>query len=181
VECAGLANQPTPPVGLHRITGQITLDYTSSRGDHAHAVFELVILEEMGGSLAFASGSTGKVDWTLAEPWEGCPAAGSSTATIGTLIGETVSPLSEPNPGTIGLPMLRDADMEIFGLGMPGFQKGFGNHQVMCLFPSVALRCGYTSFIGKLVHANPYEWSFSCSAAEQDEFWSTGGRLLATW
>lgn len=180
-DCAGLANQPTPRAGLHRITGQITLDYTSRRGDHARAVFELVILEGITGTLAFGPGSKGKVDWTLTEPWEGCPAAGSSSVTIGTMNNEVVHELSEPDPGTTGLPLRRGADLAILGLSVPIFQKGTGLRDVGCMFPEVSLNCGYGSFTGKLVHANPSEWSFSCSSNEQDEFWSTGGRLIATW
>ncbi|MDP2350829.1 MAG: hypothetical protein Q8M74_06695, partial [Chloroflexota bacterium] len=66
--CAGLTFQPTPRPGLHRITGQITMDVTERGGNYAHAVFELVTLEDEGGSRVFGPGSKGKVDRTLADP-----------------------------------------------------------------------------------------------------------------
>ena len=175
--CFPLPNRPTPPTGIHRITGQIALDYSSERGDHARAVFELSIIE----TVAIGPGSKAKVDWTLGEPWEGCPAAGSWSGTIGTMSNEQVDPQSEQNPDVTGLPMAHASDLEISGLGVPLFQKGTGLRGVACMFPSLGLSCGYTSFVGKLVHDNPYEWSFSCSSDSQGKFWSTGGRLLASW
>ena len=179
-DCAGIANAPTPRGVLHRITGQLTLDHVSDRGDRAHAVFDLIIVEDVGAALVFASGSHAKVDWTLAKPWEGCPTAGSSTVTIGSLSNEVVSRLSDPSPGALGLPIRRGGDLELSGLAIPGFQRGTGDHGVMCLFPALSLTCGPVAFTGKLIHANPAEWTFSCSSGEQGEFWSTDGRLLAT-
>jgi hypothetical protein len=94
---------------------------------------------------------------------------------------EVVHELSEPNPDAIGLPIRRGADLEIFGLSLPGWQDGTGDHEVMCLFPRLDLSCGTTAFTGRLVHDNPSEWSFSCSSNAGDEFTSVGGRLIATW
>jgi hypothetical protein len=94
---------------------------------------------------------------------------------------EVVHELSEPDPDSTGVPIFHQAELELFGVSVPLFQKGTGTRDVACMFPSASLSCGYGSFAGKLVHSDPYEWSFSCSAEEQDEFWSTGGRLIATW
>ena len=169
-ECAALTNRPTPKAGLHRITGQITLDETEPRtGSRSHAVFDLVIIEDEGGSLVFAPGSTGKVDWTLAPAvvWEGCPSTASSKITIGTMNNEVIHALSEPNPDTTALPIWRGGDLEIFGLGFPATQRGTGLGGVACMFAGPGLTCGYAPAVGRLVHDNPYEWSFSCSS-DQD-------------
>lgn len=180
-ECAGLTNQPTPRAGVRRITGQVTMDYTDPlRGDHARAIFEFAIVEDETGLLVFGPGSRGKVDWTLAEPWEGCPASASSSATIGSMNNQVLSPMSEPNPDTTGLVLLHDADL-LLKLSIPGFQKGTGIGGVTCDFPRTDLGCGYSPFMGKLVHDNPYEWSFACSSQDGGGFWSTEGRLIATW
>ncbi|HYO41729.1 MAG TPA: hypothetical protein VES19_00900 [Candidatus Limnocylindrales bacterium] len=185
--CAGLQPAPTDQAGNHRITGQITLDATTpGLGDHAHVVFDLSIVETVAigpgfvGSLVFGPGSRAKVDWTLTKPLEGCPSDGTWTGTLGTMSNEQVDRQSQQNPDAIGLPTTRDGDLEI-NLALPLFKRGTGRYGLDCMFPSVSLACGYTPIRGRLVHANPYEWSFSCSSEEQGGFWSAGGRLLANW
>ena len=180
-ECAGLMPRPTPQAGIHRITGQVTLDITERGGNHAHAVFEFFILEDVTGSLVFGPGSRGKADWTLAVASEGCPTSGSSSGTICTMNNEVVHELSEQNPDSAGLPLFKEPDLQLLFVTVPRFQRGTGYKGVPCMFPTTSLSCGYSAFTGKLVHANPYEWSFSCSSDDQGEFWSTGGRLLANW
>ena len=136
-----------------------------------------MIVENSWKDLVFAPGSVGRVDWTLAEPWEGCPATGSVTARIGTMDNEVVAQGSEPDPETTGLPMDRGADLELFGLGMPGFERGTGARNGLCLFPHLGVGCGQ-ALIGKLLHANPSEWSFSCASENGGGFDSVGGRLI---
>jgi hypothetical protein len=179
--CAGLTNRPTPRATLHRITGLVTMDYTNETGDRAHAVFDLVILEDEAGRLVFAPGSRGTADWTLTNPAVfDCPKAGGTHATIGSLDNEVLHTLSDQHPDTVGMPMLRGADLEL-SITIPSFQDGTGYKGVLCLFPRTSLTCGFSSAVGKLVHDNPREWSFACSSDEGGGFWSVGGRMIATW
>ena len=82
-------------------------------------------------------------------------------------------------PWTVGLPLPRGADLEIRGLSLPRFERGTGLRGVACMFPTLPATCGL-ALSGKLLHANPSEWSFSCSSESNGDFWSVGGRLIGS-